>query len=183
MPLHWKAKLKGMVIFKAHCDFAMPLLDVIFERRSVRRYKRKQVPKKVLRNILEAARLAPSATNAQPWHFIVITDQEKKNALSQGRWNGFIRDSAFTVVGCGERSSRWSTIDVAIALENMVIAAEAQGVGSCWVGDFKERQVKKLLGIPRNLKVISLVSFGYPLEKPHPPEKKSLEEIVHYNAF
>jgi len=65
----------------------------------------------------------------------------------------------------------------------MVIAAEAQGVGSCWVGDFKERQVKKLLGVPRNLKVISLVSFGYPLEKPHPPKKKSLEEIVHYNAF
>ncbi len=178
-----KARLKGKVAFKAHCDYAVPLLDAIFERRSVRRYKRKQIPKKVLRNILEAARLAPSATNAQPWHFIVITDQEKKNALSKGRWNSFIRDSAFTVVGCGERSSRWSTIDIAIALENMVIAAEAQGVGSCWVGDFKERQVKKLLGIPRNLKVISLVSFGYPLEKPPPPKKKSLEEIVHYNAF
>jgi len=67
-----------MVIFKAHCDYAVPLLDAIFERRSVRHYKRKQVPKKVLRNILEAARLAPSATNAQPWHFIVITDQEKR---------------------------------------------------------------------------------------------------------
>ncbi|MEM2885848.1 MAG: nitroreductase family protein [Thermoproteota archaeon] len=161
----------------------MPILDAIFGRRSVRRYKKKPVPRKVLRNVLEAGRLAPTANNAQPWHFIVVTDPEVKRALSRGRWNKFIEDSAFTVVGCGERASRWSTIDVAIALENMVIAAEAQGVGSCWVGDFKEGQVRKLLGIPGNLKVVCLVSFGYPDEKPRAPNKKSLEEIVHYNAF
>lgn len=161
----------------------MSLLGVIFNRRSARRYTSDSVPEEVMKNILEAGRLAPSATNAQPWHFIVVTDTEKKRALSKGRYNWLIKDSAFTVVGCGKKRSHWSTIDVTIALENMVIAAEAQGLGSCWVGDFKENEVKKLLGIPDDLKVICLVAFGYPAEKPSRRPKKSLEEIVHYNRF
>ncbi|MDH5376323.1 MAG: nitroreductase family protein [Candidatus Bathyarchaeota archaeon] len=161
----------------------MPLLDVIFRRRSIRRYRSEPIPDDVLRNILEAGRLAPSADNAQPWHFIVVTESKIKEKLSEGRWNYFIKDSAATVVGCGYADNEWSTIDVAIALENMVIAAEAQGVGSCWIGDFEEEEVKELLGIPDNLKVVALVSFGYPAEKPSPLNKKSLKEIVHYNKF
>jgi len=161
----------------------MSLLDAIFKRRSIRRYKSEPVREEVMRNILEAGRLAPSANNAQPWHFIVVTDPKLKHALSQGRWNRFVEDSAFTLVGCGDKDNPWSTIDTTIALENMVIAAEAQGVGSCWVGDFKEDEVKKLLGIPDSLKVICLVTFGYPAETPHHRSKKSLEEIVHYNKF
>jgi len=161
----------------------MSLLDTIFNRRSIRRYRSEPIPDEILRNILEAGRLAPSANNAQPWHFIVVTDPDLKLALSQGRWNTFIKDSAFTVVGCGEKGNRWSTIDVTIALQNMVMAAEAQGVGSCWIGDFKEEEVKKLLRIPDNLKVVILVSFGYPTEKCQPHGKKSLEEIVHYDRF
>lgn len=161
----------------------MSLLDVIFRRRSIRRYRSEPIPDEVLRNILEAGRLAPSADNAQPWHFIVITESEMKEKLSRGRWNSFIKDSAFTVVGCGYADNEWSTVDVTIALQNMVIAAEAQGVGSCWIGDFEEKEVKELLGIPDNLKVIALVSFGYPAEKPSMADKKSLKQIVHYNKF
>ena len=159
------------------------LVNIIFERRSIRRYRKDPVPEDVLRNILEAGRLAPSADNAQPWHFIVVTDSKSKEALSKGRWNRFIRDSAVTVVGCGYIQNQWSTVDVTIALENMVLAAEAQGVGSCWIGDFQERKVKDLLGIPDSLKIVALISFGYPKEKPSPQGKKSLEEIVHYNRF
>lgn len=159
------------------------LLEVIFNRRSIRRYRSEPVPDDVLRNILEAGRLAPSANNAQPWHFIVVKNPKIKEKLARERWNRFIRDSAFTVVGRGYLNDKWSTVDVAIALENMVIAAEAQGVGSCWIGDFKEREVKDILGIPDSLKVVALVSFGYPAEKPSPHGKKSIEEIVHYNRF
>jgi nitroreductase len=112
-----------------------------------------------------------------------VKDPKIKEKLAKGRWNRFIRDSAFTIVGCGYLNDKWSTVDVAIALENMVIAAEAQGVGSCWMGDFKEREVKDILGIPDSLKVVALVSFGYPAEKPSPHGKKSIEEIVHYNHF
>ena len=161
----------------------MSLLDVIFSRRSIRRYTSKPVPDKVLKSVLEAGRLAPSADNAQPWHFIVVTDPEIKRELSRGPWRSFIKDSAFTIVGCGEKSDKWSTVDVAIALENMVLSAEAQGVGSCWIGAFGEKEVKELLGIPDNLKVVALVSFGYPAEKPSLRNKKNLESIVHYNRF
>jgi len=161
----------------------MSLLQVIFERRSIRRYRGKSIPAEVLRNILEAGRLAPSADNAQPWHFVVVTERKIKERLSTGRWNRFIKNSAVTIVGCGYADNEWSTIDVTIALENMVIAAEAQGIGSCWVGDFEEEEVKELLDIPDNLKVVALVSFGYPAVKPKPPKKKNLETIVHYNKF
>jgi nitroreductase len=161
----------------------MSLLNVIFNRASVRRYTSEPVSEETLRNVLEAGRRAPSAMNAQPWHFIVVTEQKLKDQLSEHRWTGFVKDAAFVMVGCGEKKSRWSTVDVAIALQNMVIAAEAQGLGSCWIGDFDQTELKEMLGIPDNLRVIALVSFGYPAEKPAPRNKKNLEEIVHYNKF
>jgi nitroreductase len=161
----------------------MSLLNIIFNRASVRRYTSKPVSEKVLRNILEAGSRAPSAMNAQPWHFIVVTEQKLKDQLSERRWTGFVKDAAFVMVGCGEKKSRWSTVDVAIALQNMVIAAEAQGLGSCWVGDFDQTELKEMLGLPDNLHVIAMVSFGHPAEKPAPHDKKSLDEIVHYNKF
>jgi nitroreductase len=161
----------------------MSLLDIIFNRASVRRYTSEPVSEEVLRNILEAGRRAPSAMNAQPWHFIVVTEPNLKEQLSKRRWTGFMKDVAFVVVGCGEKMNHWSTIDVAIALQNMVIAAEAQGLGSCWVGDFDQTELKEMLGLPDNLHVIAMVSFGHPAEKPAPRDKKSLDEIIHYNKF
>ena len=159
------------------------LIDVILSRRSVRHYKKKAVSEEVMKNILEAGRLAPSANNLQPWHFIVVTDQKLKEGLIRGTWNRFIKDAPVVIVGCGDRRDKWSTVDVAIALENMVIAAAAQGVGSCWIGDFDEGKVKKLLNIPNHLKVIAMITLGYPDEEPEMPSKKKLEEIVHYNGF
>jgi len=165
----------------------MSLVDVILSRRSVRSYQKRKVPDEVLNKILEAGRQAPSASNVQPWHFIVLTDHEIKERFSHGRWNTFIKDSAFTIVGCGyvgdSYGQKWSTIDTTIALENMVIAAWALGVGSCWIGDFKEEEVKKLLHIPDDWKVIALISFGYPAEQPGSRRKKPLTEIVSYNKF
>jgi len=165
----------------------MSLIDVILSRRSVRRYERKRVPEDVLGRILEAGRQAPSAGNRQPWHFIVVTDEEIKEKLSHGRWNSFIRDSAFTIVGCGhtgdDYSRKWSTVDTTIALQNMVIAAWSMGIGSCWVGDFKEGEVKGLLSVPEDWKIVALVSFGYPAEQPGSRPKKPLREIVGYNGF
>jgi len=162
-------------------------IDIILSRRSIRRYKGESLPKDVLRSILEAGRMAPSANNRQPWKFIVVTDEELKRSLAKGRWNWFIKDSAVTIVGCGycgdEEARKWSTIDTTIALQNMVLAAWSMGVGSCWIGDFKEEEVKDLLGIPEDWKVVCLVSFGYPAETPQAPWRKSLDEIVSYNRF
>jgi nitroreductase len=165
----------------------MSLVDVILSRRSIRSYERKKVPKGVLNRILEAGRQAPSASNVQPWHFIVLTDFEVKEKLSHGRWNTFVKDSAFTVVGCAHvgdsYGQKWSTVDTTIALQNMVIAAWALGVGSCWIGDFIEEDVKKLLNIPEDWRVLALISFGYPAEQPGSSWKKPLTEIVSYNKF
>jgi nitroreductase len=165
----------------------MSLLDVIVSRRSIRNYKAEEVPQGTMERILEAGRYAPSADNEQPWHFIVVTEPEIKEKLSKGRWNSFIRDSAFTVVGCaytGDAYARkWSTVDTTIALQNMVIAAWSLGIGSCWVGDFEEAEVKRILDVPKDWRIISLISFGYPNETPSKTTRKTLKQIVSYNRF
>ena len=165
----------------------MPLLDTIMTRRSIRKYNAERVPEQMLESILEAGRYAPSADNEQPWHFIVITDSAIKGNLSKRRWSGFIKDSAFTVVGCayaGDAYSRkWSTIDTTIALQNMVIAAWSLGIGSCWVGDFEEAEVKRMLDVPKDWRIISLISFGYPDETPSSTPRKPLREITSHNKF
>jgi len=165
----------------------MSFIDTVLSRRSVRRYEKQDIPKDVLDKILEAGRQAPSAGNKQPWHFIVLSDYDIKEKLSHGKWNTFVKDSAVTIVGCGyigdEYGRKWSTVDISIALQNMVIAAWGLGIGSCWIGDFKEAEVKRLLNIPEDRKVIALVTFGYPAEKIESRQKKQMDEIVSYNKF
>jgi nitroreductase len=164
----------------------MSLIEVVLSSRSIRRYEQKEIPRDVLDKILEAGRQAPSAANKQPWHFIVLTDSKIKRELSKGLFNRFIKDAPVTVVGCAHKdliAGKWSIVSTTIALQNMVIAAWAMGVGSCWIGDFKEEKVKRLLSIPENWNVGALVSFGYPAEKPHSRKKKSMEEIVGFNKF
>lgn len=165
----------------------MSCIEKILGRRTIRRYKKEPIPDEIRDRILEAGRQAPSAANRQPWHFVVVTDPKVKEKLATGRYNSFIRDSAFTIVGVSlpydPTSEKWGVVDVTIAMQNMVLAAEVQGVGSCWIGDFKEEEVKKLLSIPEKGKVIALISMGIPDEQPGPKQKKPLDEIVHYNRW
>ncbi|HDD40533.1 MAG TPA: nitroreductase [Nitrososphaeria archaeon] len=159
------------------------LLEVIYRRRSVRKYEKKPIPEEILKAILEAGRLAPTAKNLQPWHFIVVRDPEIKRKLIFTDWNNFIEEASVVIVGCGEMDKKWAVVDVAIALQNMVIAAEALGLGSCWIGAFEEEEVKRALGVPDHLKVVAMITIGYPAERPEPPPKKKLEEIVHFEKF
>jgi nitroreductase len=164
----------------------MSLVDVVLNRRSIRRYEPKEIPRDVLDKILEAGRQAPSAANKQPWHFIVLTDSEIKKELSKGMFNRFIKDAPITVVGCAHKdliASKWSIVSTTIALQNMIVATWAMGIGSCWVGDFSEEKVKKLLNIPESWNIVALVSFGYPAEKPQPRKKKTIEKTVSFNKF
>jgi len=137
-----------------------------------------------LAKVLEAGRQAPSASNIQPWHFIVVSDPETKRRLAMES-ETFIEESAVTIVGCGDPSAspKWYVADVTIALQNMVITAWVQGVGSCWIGAFNEEAVKRILGIPAELKIVALISFGYPATSPGPKWKKPLNQIVHHNKF
>lgn len=163
------------------------LVDVILNRRSIRRYEKKEIPKDVLYKILESGRQAPSAANIQPYHFVVLTDQEIKKEISKGMFNRFIQDSAFTIVGCDNTgeilTGKWAIVDTSIALQNMVIAAWALGIGSCWIGDFQENNVKQLLKVPNKWKIVAIIAFGYPAEQPQPRKKKTIDEIVSYDKF
>jgi len=159
------------------------LLRIIYNRRSVRRYERRPVPDDVLRSVLEAGRQAPSARNLQPYCFIVVRDPELKKKLIFSEWNKFIEEAPIMIVGCGDSRAKWAVVDVAIALQNMVIAAEALGLGTCWIGHFIEDEVKRILRIPDYMRVVAMITLGYPAERPGPRPKKSLEELVRYDTY
>ncbi|MEW6592267.1 MAG: nitroreductase family protein [Candidatus Hadarchaeota archaeon] len=172
----------------------MDVFEAILRRRSVRTYAQKPVPKRKLEKVLEAARLAPSAVNYQPWRFIVVTDQGKREKISDGqRWAGFLKDAPVVIVGCGDRkaSPKWHVIDVTIAMQNMVMEATAEGLGTCWIGSFDEKVVKRLLKIPAQMKVVAMLTLGYPREKLDIKRqmihlfhrRKKLEEIVDFEEY
>ncbi|MEM3404099.1 MAG: nitroreductase family protein [Nitrososphaeria archaeon] len=172
----------------------MGVFEAIVRRRSVRSYTDREIPKDVLIKLLEAARLAPSARNSQPWHFVIVTDQEKKKRIAEsGRWARFISNAPAIIVGCGDRekSSKWFTVDVSIALEHIVLKATEEGLGSCWIGSFDEEVVKDVLSIPDRYSVVALISLGYPAEGLdvniasllHGRSRKEVEEIASLNEY
>ena len=141
----------------------MEVFEAIQKRHSVRSYLADEVPRVKLEKILEAARLAPSAGNIQPWHFIVVTDQKKRKKLSKGKYAKFLMESPVVIVGCGNKkaSPNWYTVDTTIAMQNMVLTATSEGLGTCWIGSFNENQVRKLLNIPEKFGIIALLALGY----------------------
>ena len=163
----------------------MECLNLLFQRRSVRKYKHQDIPDDLLKSILNAARLAPSAHNRQPWHFIVVKDKALRKELSQWRWSKFLSEAPVVIVGCGNpvKSPKYWMIDVAIALQNLVIAATSLGLGTCWIGDFEEDTVKELLRIPKEWRIVALIAVGYPDESPESPRKKPLNIITSLDYF
>ena len=171
----------------------MEVFEAIRKRHSVRSYLPDEVSSEKLEKILEAARLAPSAGNIQPWHFIVVSDQQKRKKLSKGRYAKFLVESPVVLVGCGDKkaSPNWHTVDTAIAMQSMVLTATSEGLGTCWIGSFNEKQVKELLSIPERFRVIALLAVGYRREKLELASKvlhffrrkKKLQKIVSVEEF
>jgi nitroreductase len=158
-------------------------MNVVKARRSIRRYKPDPVPENVLNQILEAARLAPSAANRQPCHFIVVKDPKTKKKLGISSWAS---DAPVVIVGCADAniSPRLFTVDLAIAFEHIVLTATNFGLGTCWMGKLgSDETVKSVLGIPEHIKVVAVTALGYPAETPGPKDRKTLSEIVHYEKF
>lgn len=162
----------------------MQFMEVVRRRRSIRRYKRTPVPEEVLSQILEAARLAPSAGHRQPWHFIVVRDEETKKQLGISSW---AVEAPVVIVGCADtavRSEPMCLVDLAIAFEHIVLAAANLGLGTCWIGRLDaDETIKKVLGIPERVRVVAVTPLGYPDETPGPKVRKSLSEIVHCDGF
>ena len=145
----------------------MDVFEAIKIRKSVRAYDSRLIPNEILLRILEAGRLAPSAGNIQPWHFVVVSDGEKRKRLAQARYAKFLAESPVVIVGCGDQkaSPRWYMIDVTIALEHIVLAATNEGLGTCWIGSFSEDEIREMLKIPENFRVVALLAIGYSRKK------------------
>lgn len=164
----------------------METLEAIKKRRSVRQFKDLTVEKEKIEQIIDCARLAPSANNFQPWEFIVVTDStQRKEIANTTDYGRFIAQSPVCIaVFC--RNTHFYLEDGCAATENILIAARALGLGSCWIAGDKTpyaSQVAKIVGVPANYHLVSLIALGYPEVEPSPPRKRSLEEVLHWEKF
>jgi len=172
----------------------LDVFEAIQKRRSIRSYEPTPVPIENLRKVLEAARLAPSAGNVQPWRFIVVINSDKRRRIAKGcRYGHFLAESPVVIVGCGDQkaSPRWYAIDTSIAMENLVLAATGEGLGTCWIGVFNEKEIREILKIPSHVKIVALLALGYPREKLDVSAKvahlirpkKKLEKIAYLEEY
>jgi nitroreductase len=171
----------------------MEFYEVIKERKSVRKYKHDPIPDDVLDRILEAGRIAPSAKNIQPWHFVVVKNPEIKEMIAEAcRGQRFMAEAPVIICGCALEDIAWGrmggymssfAVDLAIAMEHMILAAANEGLGTCWIGAFVEKDVKKILGIPDNVRVVALTPVGYPAEVPKDRGRKLLQDIISYDKY
>lgn len=173
----------------------MEFLKVLQTRRSIRSYSSKSIDTEVLRTVLNAARMAPSANNVQPWRFIVVSDDNKRKAIAKISANqSFIAEAPLVVVCCGKRYvDRWSwlnknmyILDTAIAIDHLTLAARNEGLGTCWIGAFDHEDLKNLLKVPEGFDILVLTPLGYPArpESFHETSsRKPLDEIVFDETF
>jgi len=184
----------------------MQVFEAIKWRRSVRKFSPRKIEKEKILQILEAARLAPSSSNRQAWHFVVIDDESLIKAIPQqeiggSRVTAFIKDAPLVITGCYTKKLSHTIaqlfghenhlVDISIALTHIVLAATELGIGSCYIGWFSEKNLKKMLGIPGNFNIACLIALGYPADVSTPEgiggiasrPRKKLNEIVSYNKF
>lgn len=171
------------------------LVDLLRERRSIRRYTGEAVPEGSLKQILQAGLLSPSGHNAKPWEFVVVRDKDTLNRLSQCREGSAEMlkgaDCAIVVLGDEEKTGVW-TEDCSAAMMNMHLTASSLGVGSCWIqgrlrtvnGETAEEVVRKILGFPEHCRLEAILSLGMPAVHPEPRKLEDLpEERIHWEKF
>jgi nitroreductase len=171
----------------------MKFAELINRRYSVRSYKDTPVDDKKILQILEAARLAPSAVNFQPWHFIVIKKTENLVKLHNAYQRDWFKTAPVVILACADHSQSWkrsidgkdsAEIDVAIAIDHLTLQAAELGLGTCWVCNFDTQRSAEVLKLPGYIVPVAMIPLGYPEEEKIPPKKrKQLEEIVHWEEF
>ena len=164
----------------------MEFYEVINKRRSIRAYKKDPVEDSKLSRILNAARLAPTAANRQPYSLIVVKDEETKLKLKDAYSQEWFFTAPVIVCACALPDDAWKRndgkgyvdVDVAIAMDHLILAASAEGLGTCWIAAFKPDVVRDVLSIPDDIEPLILTPLGYPEVIPEPTFRKSLEEMV-----
>ena len=169
----------------------MDVMAAIRGRRSIRQYQNRGIEEEVLTEVLEAARLAPSANNRQEWRFVVVKDKaliERLAVAANGQ--SFLTTAPVIIAGVALQPDRVMrcgvptyAVDLAIALTQITMAATAHGLGTCWIGSFNQEEVKRILQIPATCKVVQLMPLGYPAENPTARPRKPQTEVVSYDHF
>jgi nitroreductase len=158
--------------------------EAIQSRMSIRKYEHRPIPKKILEELLDSMRLAPSASNKQRWHMIVVTDEELRKKLVPVSGNQkFVGECSAFLVGVTEPGAYYSTVDMTIALDHLTLRAVDLGLGTCWIGDFEPEKVKELLGVPKDRDVPVCMTLGYPAQKPSSRSRKGLSELFHRDRW
>jgi len=170
----------------------LDVYEAISTRKSVRKFQDKDIPEEVVTRLLEAARIAPSASNRQEWRFVVVRDAAARKKLAEAAsGQQFVGEAPVVLACCAETDNHMMAckqlcypIDVAIAVDHITLCAAAEGLGTCWIGAFSEDRVKEILGIPPQIRVVGLLPVGSP-EDPSPVEKNRLplENIVRYERW
>ena len=169
--------------------------EVVTSRRSIRKYSADPVEEETIKKVLEDARLAPSWKNLQCWKFILVKDEEKRQKLAQAlpspnpAQKG-ITQAPFTVVLCADpqasgdhEGKEYYLVDAGIVMQQLVLAATAYGLGTCWVALFEEEAIKETLNVPPDYRVVALTPLGHPAESKKPRPRKELPEIVYLNSW
>jgi nitroreductase len=158
-------------------------VEVVQQRRSIRKYRPDPVPQSKLDHVLEAARLAPSWANGQCCSFVVVTDPKVKRELAESG-NDWVEHAPCIIAACADpeksgtkKDQSYYLVDIGIAMEHLVLAAADQGIGTCWIGWFDEQKAKGALGVPKNIRVVAFTPLGYPDESPESRPRKSLGEL------
>jgi nitroreductase len=173
----------------------MDIFQVIRDRRSIRKYKDTPVEQEKIEQILDAARLAPSWKNMQCWRFLVVSDPSRRSALldafpDDNPGKKAIAAAPVVILVCAnpaesdvENGISYYIADTAIAFEHLCLSAHAVGLGTCWMGWYNEDQIKKVFGIPEQIRIIGITPLGYPDQEPKPRPRKELADIVFYDAW
>jgi nitroreductase len=176
-------------------------LSLAQERRSVRKYEDRDVPREVLDRCIEAARLAPSANNCQPWHFIIVDDPDLRGQIARTTFSAVVGFNRFTLdarafavvitekpnlitqIGGSIKNLQYNLLDVGAAVENFCLQAADDGVGTCILGWFDEKKIKDLLGIPKKKRISLVVSIGYPADTAGEKKRKPREKMSGFNRY
>ena len=192
----------------------MSIYETIISRRTIRKFKQEKIDPEILKKIVNAGRLAPSAANLQPLEYLIIDDEElKKKVFPNLAWAGYIkpegdpgedeRPAAYIIILADKKINPAPERDIGASVENMNLASQEEGIGCCWIGAFKAKEINNIINVPTNISVELILAMGYPLEKPVPEDiekessikyykdesgtlhvpKRKLKDILHFNRF
>jgi nitroreductase len=169
----------------------MDFLELVRRRYSVRAYKPDPVEEEKLAQVLEAARLAPTAANRQPFQLIVIHTAGRERELRRIYNSKWFVEAPIVLCACGLPEQGWirqdglnyTLVDVAIVMDHIILAATELGLGTCWIGAFNPQAAREVLGLPDGVEPIAFTPLGYPADQPRPKKRKALEELVRYERW